>query len=79
MENYTYNYSRDMYCIAERPWQKISMSELFNMVSGTSTGSLLTTAIVLPNPDNSTKALKPNKFFANDASVIYIENGKDVF
>lgn len=79
MENYTYNFSREYFCIAERSKPKISMSELFNMVSGTSTGSLLTSAIVLPNPDNATKALKPNKFFADDASLIYIKHGKDVF
>jgi patatin-like phospholipase/acyl hydrolase len=47
------------------------MSELFQMVSGTSTGSLLTTAIVLPAANDTTK----NKFWASDASNIYKLNG----
>jgi hypothetical protein len=45
------------------------------MVSGTSTGSLLTTAIVIPSPDNP----KINKFWAADASNIYKVNGSEVF
>ena len=49
LEQETYKYANKTYCIPERPEQKISMSELFQMVSGTSTGSLLTTAIVLPS------------------------------
>ena len=56
----------------------MSMSELFHMVSGTSTGSLLTTAIVLPNNDTATNARK-NMFFAVNATNIYKEGGKDVF
>ena len=58
---------------------KVSMAELFDMVSGTSTGSLLTTAIVMPNNDNATKAKQMNMYFANDASEIYKKHGKDVF
>lgn len=55
MEKYAYNYTRDEYCIPERDTKRISMAELFDMVAGTSTGSLLATSIVLPNPDkNST-------------------------
>lgn len=45
------------------------------MVSGTSTGSLLTTAVVLPNPENPSK----NKFWAVNASDIYEKNGNQVF
>jgi len=40
------------------------MAELFQMVSGTSTGSLLTTAIVLPNNDTTKYGDRPNLFFA---------------
>jgi patatin-like phospholipase/acyl hydrolase len=49
MENYTYTYVRGKYCIDSRTIEKISMSDMFDMVSGTSTGSLLTTALVIPN------------------------------
>ena len=51
------------------------MSELFNMVSGTSTGSLLTTAVVIPSGNDTIK----NKFFASDASAIYEQRGAQVF
>jgi hypothetical protein len=55
------------------------MSELFHMVSGTSTDSLLTTAIVLPNNDTATNSTRKNMFFAVNATNIYKDGGKDVF
>lgn len=67
LENETYIYAKKNYCIPERKPEKMSMAELFQMVSGTSTGSLLTTAIVLPSPNDT----KKNKFWAADASNIY--------
>ena len=52
METYAYEYSREKYCIPERnETEKVSMAELFDLVSGTSTGSLLATALVIPNND----------------------------
>lgn len=78
MEDYTYKYAREKYCIDERTIPKISMAELFDMVSGTSTGSLLTTAIVMPDKDPATSGRK-NLYFANNASEIYKIHGKDVF
>ena len=47
------------------------MAELFDMVSGTSTGSLLATSLILPNPDKNSTQI--NKFFASDALKIYTE------
>jgi hypothetical protein len=59
------------------------MADLFDMVSGTSTGSLLATAIVLPNPNyNSTSnssEVSRNLFWAEDAIKIYTERGSEVF
>lgn len=71
MEKYAYNYTRDEYCIPERDTLRVSMAELFDMVAGTSTGSLLATSIVLPN--NDTNSPRINKFFAEDAIKIYTE------
>jgi patatin-like phospholipase/acyl hydrolase len=77
MENMTYRYAMVSYAnFHSRPWEKISMAELFDMVSGTSTGSLLTTAIVMPN---SNQTERKNMYFANDASDIYKKHGKQVF
>lgn len=53
MEKYAYNYTIENYCDAENTDQKISMSRLFDLVAGTSTGSLLATAIVLPKNGSS--------------------------
>jgi predicted acylesterase/phospholipase RssA len=77
MEEYSYNYSVSQYCLPERAIKKVSMSELYDMVAGTSTGSLLATAIVFPNPDpqNITK----NKFFADDAIDVYTNEASVVF
>ncbi len=52
------------------------MSELYDMIAGTSTGSLLATSLVFPNdPNNATR----NKYFADDAINIYIDKGSIVF
>jgi len=77
MERYSYNYTREKYCIPERPIERMSMAELFDMVSGTSTGSLLATSIVLPNTDKNSTQI--NKFFSTDAIRIYAELGSKVF
>jgi patatin-like phospholipase/acyl hydrolase len=46
------------------------MAELFDLVAGTSTGSLLTTAIVLPNnsTDDAFKKRQRNMYFAENAT-----------
>ena len=53
------------------------MAELFDMISGTSTGSLLATALVLPNNDTSKDRI--NMYFAEDAIRIYTEYAPTVF
>jgi hypothetical protein len=79
LENQTYIYAQEKYCIGKRDIEKISMSELFQMVSGTSTGSLLTTALILPNINKELYGNRSNKFFSQNASEVYIKYGKDVF
>lgn len=53
------------------------MADLFDLVAGTSTGSLLATALVIPN-DNTTSPQK-NKFFAQKAIEVYTEMAPIVF
>lgn len=55
MEGEAYNYARKNYCIDQRKSRKVSMAEIFDLVAGTSTGSLLATALVIPNNDTATK------------------------
>jgi patatin-like phospholipase/acyl hydrolase len=75
METYTYEYAKEAYCIPERGNKRMSMAEVFDMVAGTSTGSLLATAIVLPDPKNN----KTNRYWADDAIRLYTEQGAEVF
>lgn len=53
---------------------KVSMSRLFNMMAGTSTGALLASFLSMPNEDGTS-----NEYFANAAQKIYIEDGATVF
>ena len=55
MEEFTYNYSVANYGYkgTNESDPRISMSKLFNMVGGTSTGSLLASAIAMPNEDRT--------------------------
>ena len=51
------------------------MAEFFDMISGTSTGSLLAASLVLPNPNDTSK----NLYWAEDAIKIYTDKGAEVF
>lgn len=53
------------------------MAELFDLVAGTSTGSLLATSIVMPNDD--TNSTRINKYFAEKAIQVYTEMNSIVF
>lgn len=55
METYAYEYANKTYCIPQRKNEKVSMAELFDLVAGTSTGSLLATALVIPNDDKESE------------------------
>jgi patatin-like phospholipase/acyl hydrolase len=69
MEKESYYYARCNYNITARPIKKLSMSELFDLVAGTSTGSLLATALVIPN--NNSLSPQKNKFFADKVIEVY--------
>jgi len=79
METYAYEYGQRAYCIPDRTTKKISMAEVFDLVAGTSTGSLLATAIVIPNDDAETNATQFNKYFAQKAIEVYTERAPQVF
>jgi len=78
MESEAYNYAIQTFSdFPERSNKKISMAEIFDLVAGTSTGSLLATALVIPNNDTSSK--QPNKFFADRVIEVYQSEGTVVF
>jgi patatin-like phospholipase/acyl hydrolase len=76
MEKYAYNYTVDTYCMPTSDVEKMSLSLLFDLVAGTSTGSLLATAIVLPEKGSDPPR---NKYYAQDAIEIYSVYGTTVF
>ena len=51
------------------------MKDLFDMMAGTSTGSILATALAIPDPDHPTYP----KFWASEATAIYIDSGPIIF
>lgn len=65
MEDFAYTYARTQYCIPERNNGKVSMTEVFDLLAGTSTGSIIASGLSMPNPDGT------NKFFAPDVVDIF--------
>jgi uncharacterized protein len=53
LESYAYTYARETYCIPERNKTKLPMSDLFDLLAGTSTGSLIASSLVMPNSDGT--------------------------
>lgn len=64
--------------ISERESERVSMTELFDMVAGSETGAIIATNLVLPNDDADTKAEQKNKYFA-DHSVAFFKENADVY
>ena len=69
MEKYGYEYAEGKGYIEKRKDGRLNMSEIFDMMAGTSTGSLLTTALSMPNEDGS------NKFNSDDVIRVYRDKG----
>jgi patatin-like phospholipase/acyl hydrolase len=49
MEQYAYTVAKRDLCIPERASQRISMTELFDMISGSETGAIIASSINLAN------------------------------
>ena len=64
MEKQSYVLANHIYCI-KRKNKKIAMHELFDMITGSGTGSIIASGLVMPNDDEATKATQKNKYFAD--------------
>lgn len=67
MEQKSYEYALSRGYIEPNDKKKISMSSMFDMIVGTSTGGLLVAAMVAPDPNNSTQPI----YYSDDVITIY--------
>jgi hypothetical protein len=77
MEDFAYNYAKDQNYNLDQKFkekQKIHMQYLFDMMAGTSTGSILSTALSIKNDDGNAP-----KYWATDCRDIYINNASTIF
>ncbi|CDW84800.1 patatin [Stylonychia lemnae] len=74
IETESYAYARNMSYIKEDSRGIIEMKDLFDMVAGTSTGGLITTALVTPKEVNSKEA-----YNASFVMSIFEDKGAEIF
>lgn len=77
MEDNAYNTAVRDLCIPRRDSQKIAMHELFDMVTGSETGAIIASTLVMPNDD--TKSDQKNKYFASTASQWFRDNQHSLY
>eukprot|EP00349_Pseudokeronopsis_sp_Brazil_P002959 CAMPEP_0202969198 /NCGR_PEP_ID=MMETSP1396-20130829/14834_1 /ASSEMBLY_ACC=CAM_ASM_000872 /TAXON_ID= /ORGANISM="Pseudokeronopsis sp., Strain Brazil" /LENGTH=117 /DNA_ID=CAMNT_0049696453 /DNA_START=45 /DNA_END=398 /DNA_ORIENTATION=+ len=73
MEDYAYEYAHSKYHIPDQLIHKLPMSDLFHMMAGTSTGSLVTGSLTMPNKEGG------NKFNSTDIVDVFVKEGSVVF
>lgn len=75
IEQQSYNIAVDYQCIKEkRASEKIAMPELFDMITGSETGAIIATSLVIPNDDPSTNKTQDNKFFSEKTKDFFERN-----
>jgi hypothetical protein len=73
MEKHAYTIAHDKGCIEERDNQRMAMSELFDYISGTQSGSI--TAVMLSLKDEDQKQM----YWAEDIGAFFSENANSLF
>ena len=74
MENYSYTYALSQGYIQPNDMKKMPMIDLFNMISGTSTGGLLTTALVTPSKDD-----RSQPYYSDFIIDLFVNEGPTIF
>lgn len=57
---------------------RLHVQDMFDMLSGTSTGSIMASALSLATPPDANGVILP-KFWAEDMKNIYIDNAAEIF
>lgn len=79
LEKLSYYIANELYCIPKRDNERIAMPELFDMISGSETGSLIGGALVIPNDDPNTKDTRINKWFASDTTKFFYDESATLY
>jgi len=87
LEQKSYFVARRDKCIPEREDERISMTELFDIIAGSETGAIIAATLVVPNDDPETKDTRKYKydsrkaieFFTNNVDVIYTDYKMPIF
>lgn len=89
IETYAYTYCKEKGLkppvyndLQGNPREAVAMKDMFDMISGTSTGSIITAALSYYNkgdPRNKEGENKIPTFFADEIKNIYTENGSVIF
>jgi len=78
IEQKAYTYMNHMYCI-KRPSNKVAMHEMFDMITGSGTGAIIASSLVVPNDDPATKDTQQNKYFAETSVKYFYDHMKDMY
>ena len=76
LELIAYYSARDNFCIPERESGRIAMPEIFDLISGSESGAIIASSLVIPNPTEDRKPdsfgnIQINKYFAKTTSDLY--------
>jgi hypothetical protein len=74
IEDESYRYARSKGYVEPNSREKLAVKDLFDMVAGTSTGGLLTTALVTPTKDDRSEA-----YYSDFIINIFEEKGPEIF
>lgn len=82
LELIAYYSARDNYCIPKRDSGRIAMPELFDMISGSESGAIIGSSLMIPN-DNKTPDsngnIQINKYFASTSSNFYEDKAAELY
>jgi patatin-like phospholipase/acyl hydrolase len=82
MELYAYEYSTSKgYSFPKYPGREniIAMKDMFDMMAGTSTGSIISAALSYPSDANLTSTIQIPQYWSKEVIEVYAERGGEIF